>query len=247
MTLGSFLDKCWELVLDGIFPRRCPLCGGIAVPVGGYVCADCHERRQRITEPRCGKCGKSLASSGELFCTDCEESDFAYDRARAIWSYDKQMRRSIQQFKYKGRQEYADYYGSQLIAVYGSWISQINPDVILPVPIHGSRRRKRGFNQAELLAERVSLAMNIPLLTDYLVRPQATIALKDLGRQDRRESLKKAFAINRRSLGWKYQLTRVLLIDDIYTTGATVDACARVLKENGTREVYVLCLCIGSS
>ena len=181
-----------------------------------------------------------------MLCVDCEEQDFAYEKALAIWPYDRQMKHSIQKFKYQGRQEYADYYVQQLLAVHGEWVKQIRPDVILPVPIHQSRRRKRGFNQAELLAEGVATGLNIPMHTDYLVRPRATIALKDLGKHDRREHLQKAFAINRKSLGWRYQLNRVLLVDDIYTTGATVDACARVLKQHGTREVYVLCLCVGS-
>lgn len=258
MKITERLDLLWEWFLEGLFPRRCPLCGSIALPRKnvwekgdpasweGLACAPCHEERQRILEPICHRCGKPLDSSQALFCVDCEEADFSYDRAWALWSYDAQMRRSIQQFKYQGRQEYADYYASQLLDAYGGLIRQLDPDVILPVPIHPSRRRTRGYNQAELLAVGLAQALDVPVLTDYLIRSRATTALKDLGRHARRQSLRSAFAINRRSIGWKYQLQRVLLVDDIYTTGATVDACARVLKEAGSREVYVLCLCVGS-
>lgn len=246
MKAKKKLDELWEWMLEGLFPRRCPLCGGIAVPRPGLACAVCHEKRQRITEPSCHRCGKPLDSSEALFCADCQEGEFAYDRSWALWNYDAQMRRSIQQFKYQGRQEYADYYVDQLLDAYGGLIRQLDPDVILPVPIHRARRRKRGYNQAELLAEGLSLALDIPMLTDYLVRSHATTALKDLGRQARRQSLQSAFSINRQSVGWKYQLRRVLIVDDIYTTGSTADACARVLKEAGMQEVYVICLCVGS-
>ena len=235
----------WEAILDGLYPRRCPLCGDIVVPRGELACPSCHAGRQRIREPRCLRCGKQLRVAEVPYCRDCEGKAYTYTRGFALWEYDAVMRKSIQDFKYHGRQEYAEYYVQQLLEEYGEQLRSLDPEAVIPVPIHRKRRQRRGYNQAELLAEGIAEALEIPLLQDYLMRSRDTVPQKELNPTARRRNLQSAFQINQRSKAWRRYWKRVLLVDDIYTTGSTVEACSQILRQAGTGEIYVLCLCIG--
>lgn len=187
------------------------------------------------------KCGKELADEQEEYCRDCQRLKHWFDQSAAVFSYSEGIKQSVYRFKYQNKRTYADWYAQVVEQTCGSRIARWEPEVILPVPLHRSRQKKRGYNQARLLAEALGKRMHIALDTDCLQRVERTRPMKQLGDEERIKNLKNAFNINTDSV--KYN--KVLLVDDIYTTGATLDACARVLKEHGAGRVYAVCLCIG--
>lgn len=128
-----------------------------------------------------------------------------------------------------------------MVREYGAQIGRWEIDEIIPVPLHASRRRKRGYNQAEIIAEEIAGMTGIPVRSDVLFRIRKTVAQKRLGRAERAANLRGAFGASRR---WKTG-GNVLLIDDIYTTGATVERAAAVLKKAGAQNVYFLTISIG--
>ena len=113
--------------------------------------------------------------------------------------------------------------------------------MIIPVPIHESKLKQRCYNQAELIADELSGSMGIPINNKYIMRIRKTTPMKELSNEERVKNLQNAFQICNNSIRYN----KVLIVDDIYTTGATVDACARCFKESGTDKVYVVTLCIG--
>ena len=147
--------------------------------------------------------------------------------------------------KYKNRREYLDFYSQALVHRYGRWLSFIGADALVPVPVHSTRLRTRGFNQAEELAVRISRLSGIPVCSDFLIRTRKTVAQKNLNAAERLKNLQSAFGISP-----YYQKSpeavpkTIVLIDDIYTTGSTAEACSRILMAAGAERVHVLTICI---
>jgi len=155
--------------------------------------------------------------------------------------YDARMRDSVGRFKYGNRREYVDFYVQELLRSCSAQVERWEPEALIPIPLHKSRRRKRGFNQAELVARSLGRQWNLPVISDWLVRTRKTKPQKELSDLERRQNLKNAFQLSRNDV----RLKKVLLIDDIYTTGSTMDAAASLLMENGVEKVYFLSICIG--
>ena len=227
-------------VLDLVFPKICPLCGHI-VPFGrGMICPDCEGKLTYATEPYCMRCGKPV-DEDEEYCRDCLSGRHVYDEGRAALIYDEYMSKSIYRFKYNKKREYALFYGDIMTTVLADKIRRWNVDAVIPVPIHKNRLKKRGYNQAELIAKQLSLKFHIPLRNDIVIRQSATTVQKNLSARARQNNLKKAFKVTSNSV----KLYSVLIVDDIYTTGATIDAMAACLKDAGVKKVYFATLCIG--
>ena len=148
---------------------------------------------------------------------------------------------SIYRFKYYNKQEYAGIYAKQMADRCGRMIRMWSPDVIIPVPIHISKYKERGFNQAGLIAQALGRAMQIPVDEEYLVRIVKTQPMKELSNRERIKNLQNAFQVRGKVVRYR----KVLIVDDIYTTGATFDACAAVLKDAGVSQVYGISLCVG--
>ena len=227
-------------ILNILYPARCPICHGI-LRGKEDVCRPCRGKLHYIQEPRCKKCGKEIESPEEEYCRDCQRFVHSFDRGAAVFSYDEIMRRSISMFKYHNRREYAKFYAKEMERCYGKLLRQWAPEVILPVPVHRQKRRQRGFNQAELIAKELGKRLEIVVESTYLVRGTNTIPQKELTRQQRKDNLKKAFRIGNPEKHYQ----RVLLIDDIYTTGATIDAISEILRENQTKIIFFLTVCVG--
>lgn len=208
---------------------------------GSSVCDICRGGLRPISEPRCKRCSKPLEEMEKEFCEDCRRRSFYVERGLALYPYDTLMRRAITNFKYSGELAVGDYFAEEMLRECGGWIRQIAPDVIVPVPIHKNRMRFRGFNQAAYMAEKIGRRLGIEVLTDYLVRTGDTKPQKELDVMSRRINLQKGFGV--KDVSRRYR--RVLLFDDIYTTGATLEACGKALKDVGTDRIYFLCLCIG--
>lgn len=175
------------------------------------------------------------------YCPDCSGKTHEYEKGRACFEYDSRMRASISRFKYHNRREYADFYSEEMLKVLGREIRSWKVDMLVPIPLHKSRMRKRGFNQAELVADRIGDRMGIPVRTDILRRVKKTKPQKELDDTGRRGNLKNAFQACEKQAEGKC----ILLVDDIYTTGSTIDAAAAELKRQGAEKVYFLSICIG--
>ena len=224
-----------------IFPRRCPICDGLTGSHRILICGDCGKRLKTVAEPACKKCGKPLEAEEIEYCGDCSRRKHAYIRGKAVFPYDGLMRASIARFKYRNRREYADFYAAELVKSCGDAARAWEADALIPIPLHRSRRRKRGFNQAELVARKVGKMLGIPVETGVLLRTKKTSPQKELNDTQRRANLKNAFQVRQNDV----RLRKVILVDDIYTTGSTIDAAAAALLEHGVEKVYFLAICIG--
>lgn len=241
------MGSIFETIVDFIYPRRCPVCGDIVLPRGAKICPTCKEKLIYINEPRCKKCSKAILNEEQEYCFDCTKKQFSYVKGFSLFEYDKGMQHSMSEFKFHSKKEYADFYIEELITRYGTWIQSIQPCALIPVPIHVEKRRQRGYNQAELLAQGLGKALDIKVLNDVLIREKNTTPQKLLDDKERVKNLKHAFAISNKykSMKEEFSLQRVLLIDDIYTTGTTIDVCTKALQGEGIREVYFMTVCIG--
>ncbi len=233
-------------IVDIVYPRRCPICGDIASPRGNLACPSCLDILKLVIEPKCKKCGKQVEYEEQEFCFDCHKKDHQYSYGISLWEYDATMKRSISDFKYKGRREYADFYIDEFVKHYASEISAISPDILVPIPIHKSKLAVRGYNQAEILCKGIGEKLGIEILTDLLIRDKKTLPQKQLNDKERFKNLQKAFSFNHKAKN-KYgkAINKILLIDDIYTTGSTIEACSRILLNSGIKEVYFASICIG--
>ncbi len=149
----------------------------------------------------------------------------------------------MSRFKFHGRKEYADFYSRDMYRHLGTFILSCHPDVIIPVPVSAEKLKKRGYNQAELIASRLSEYTGIPENKDLVRRIRNTPPMKELTRLERMKNLKGAFKIDSHDV----KCRNVLIVDDIYTTGSTMDALSDVLIRAGVKQVYFVALAAGSS
>ncbi len=236
-------SRLMRQVLGWLYPRRCPVCRQIVLPRGELACPDCRRRLKYIRQPACMKCGCQLEREEQEYCPACRARARQFDRGYAVWQYDGLMKRSLADFKYHSRKEFADFYTAEAVRIYGRQLLAEAPDALLPVPVHPARRRERGFNQAELLAEGIGRQLGIPTDRRSLRRIKKTAPLKELGPAARAKTLKDAFFVS-----WSRGLPRrsVMLVDDIYTTGSTMDACAKALRWAGAERITFLCVAAGA-
>lgn len=232
-----------ETLLSVLYPRRCPVCHGIVTPKGGLVCPSCLKKVSFVKEPVCLRCGKEIAAKEIEYCYDCSRHKRSFERGFALAVYDDVMRLSLRRFKNGGRVEYADWYAAMLWERYGPRLTALKADALIPVPLHKSRLRERGYNQAGILAGRLGRYLKLPVWPDALLRPHKTVAQKYLGADERGRNLESAFAPGPQPV----KGSAVILVDDIYTTGGTAEACSRVLLTAGATRVYLVTVCIGEN
>lgn len=237
MTKRLFL----EMMLEILYPRRCPLCRETVGQKGEKICPACKKSLRPIREPACKKCGKPLNRQEQEYCADCGREEHLYTRGLAVLPYEGAVRRSMGQIKFHNKREYLDFYGPYMAEILGQRILSWKVQAIAPVPMHPAKKRRRGFNQAELLAEKLGECLGIPVMPGLVERVRATRPQKELTRRERQNNLKGAFKIR----GYDVKLKKIILVDDIYTTGSTVDAIAGELLRQGAEEVYFASLCIG--
>jgi ComF family protein len=232
-------------ILNILFPKTCPLCGEIIHPKG-EICETCGKQLAYIQEPKCKKCGKPFDAQEEEarvreYCPDCVKRCHSYDFGMAVFQYTESVRESIYRFKYHNQRTYAGFYGKAMAKQYGQTILALGVEALIPVPVSAKKKISRGYNQAELIAAELGKTLNLPMENNLLQRIKNTTPQKELNDIERRNNLKNAFKIKENIV--KYR--KILLVDDIYTTGSTVDACAQVLKTAGVKNVYFITLAIG--
>lgn len=243
---------------DLLFPAKCLLCGQILGKNEKGVCPGCRKKLPRVTEPGCLRCGKPLEADTEEYCPDCSRKrsnvrmagsgyaarEDSICQGTALWIYTDSMKRVMADFKYKGYYRESAFFAEELVNSKGAKIQQWQPDYVVPVPLHRKKRWFRGYNQAACVADEIGRRLHVPAALEALERSRYTRPQKNLDDKGRRENVGDAFRICE---AWRDTLRGkcILLVDDIYTTGATLESCAGVLCEAGVKRVYFACLCIG--
>ena len=222
-----------------IYPRRCPACDRPA-GMGHLICPECQGKFRLIEDAFCLKCGRRINEEGE-YCEDCQKKKHRFQQGRALFEYNS-VNQSIYRFKYKGRAEYADYFGEQLALHLEKEIRNWGIQGITAVPLHKTKLQKRGYNQAGLLAKRLAEQLELPYLENLIIRKRKTAPLKELSSNERQINLKNSFIVRDNDV----KLKRVLVVDDIYTTGSTIDAISNELHKNGVDKVYFVTLSAGT-
>lgn len=232
--------------LPVLFPRKCPICRKL-LPYGARIHPPCRKQLPYVTGPTCFSCGKPIASAEKELCYDCRVFPKSFRGGCALFLYESHTRPLMSAFKYQNRRILADFFTEEIASELCERLALWAIDAVVPVPIHKNKRKKRGYNQAELLSARIALLLGLPHLSQLLIRVVDTLPQKQFSPQARLSNLTKAFQVSPHFLKKKSMPSTVLLVDDIYTTGATMEACTRVLKEAGVQDVYILSVCIGVS
>jgi ComF family protein len=225
-------------VLDFVFPPRCPLCGeGLSVQTG--LCANCWSDLVIPGEPACALCQRPFADSvsqGSI-CAPCLVSPPRHDGIAAGTLYNDAVRRLVLAFKHGRRIALAP----MMARLMAARLPALDPDWLLaPVPLHRWRLWRRGFNQSALLAREVGKLRGMAMAPDVLLRRKATPSLGGLGRKARARALSGAIAINPRHAA-ALKGRKIVLVDDVLTSGATSEACVSALKRAGAAAVVVCC------
>lgn len=223
------------------FPASCLLCD-CALPSSAKIllCPSCLPEISFINQPLCTCCGVEFPDSaqGNHYCSKCLTNKPAFEMARAILHYNDAAAKLVHSFKYAGK-TYCHSTFSALKSLSTSVTDLVLPDLIVPVPLHVKRLRERGFNQAVILAHLFFPDNKQQIAAEMLLRTRITVPQTGLSGKDRRKNLKNAFAIGQTD---KIKGKSVLLVDDVYTTGTTINECAKILKKHGAKNVQALTL-----
>lgn len=226
---------------DFFYPPRCPVCDELQV-VGQTLCPACAGRVQTVAEPVCKRCGKPLADERLEYCADCGKRKHTYRQGKAVFVYQGGIRNSMYRFKYSNRREYAAYYAKEAAQLYSDWIRKNRIEVIVPIPMYARKRRRRGYNQAEVFARALGRELGIPVDAGLVRRVRNTVPQKELNDKERARNVKNAFQLAPDIVKYRY----IMLVDDIYTTGSTMDEVAEVLLSGGAECIYYICISIGA-
>jgi ComF family protein len=244
VTLTDRLD--W--LVDWLYPPRCRACGGtIYGRDAEYFCGVCWPKIRLVSHPLCNRCGRPFPDAGgdDHQCAACLTRTPYFVRGRAWGCYPREeiaehpLRQVVQRFKYGRKVSLGKPLGRLMAQGCQEFLETCPMDLIVPVPLHPKRLRWRGFNQSLLLARQVSHMYRVPIDPFLLYRSRETPPQTQLPEDERRKNVRGAFAIN---TGKSLKERSVLLVDDVYTSGATVNECSRVLVRGGAREVSVLTL-----
>ena len=223
--------------LGWLYPEICQLCGAArATPAEGYVCAGCRAKVRFIEPPFCQRCGRPF--EGDIItpfeCSNCREMEWHFHSARSTVVARDPVLEVIHRYKYQRALWFEPFLADLLIRSAGPAIA--GAQLIVPVPLYPTKEREREFNQAVRLARRLSSATGLPVNKGLLRRVLPTRTQTQLTREERLANVRNAFAMRN---GQQLNGERVILLDDVFTTGATTSACARVLKTAGAGEVWV--------
>jgi ComF family protein len=233
---ASFARGALRHVVDFVLPPRCPACGVVTSDPHSF-CVDCWRSLSFLGDPCCIRCGLPFDYSAgeEAECGRCMADPPAFDRLRAAVAYGEVARQVALKLKYSGRPGVAETLGRFMARHLASTAREA---VLVPVPLHRWRIWKRGYNQSALIASSLAKASGLAADLDLLKRVKATPILRGLGRRERALAVRGAFAIRDKA---PLAGRTIVLVDDVFTSGATADACARTLKRAGATRVEILC------
>lgn len=230
-----------EILLNLFYPPRCPLCDAVLKNGEKYCCRNCFQNLPWIGSEYCLKCGKPVSDDTKEYCSDCLKYEHYFDQGTAAFVYKGDLRHSVYRMKHENRRDYIEFYAWIMAASCKRYLNVWHPDLILSVPMQKMRKRKRGYNQSELLGKKISQYLGIPFVKDVLQCSRKTEEQKTLGRKARMKNLYGSFFVKKDLNG----IQNVLIIDDVYTTGSTMDEISRTLKQAGVKHVFFVVLCTG--
>ncbi|OJV62397.1 MAG: hypothetical protein BGO41_06260 [Clostridiales bacterium 38-18] len=241
MTITRFILNIRRALIESVFPHNltCHACDAELPPSSQEIyCNDCFQQLLIIEGNVCSKCGKPIDQTYEQLldyrfkCKECQESFHYFRKHKSFALYEGSIKASLMKLKYKGEAYQAVQMGRNLVKLLQDENFEASYDYIVPVPIHPIRKWQRGYNQSELIVNELKEAVGLKAPTILLRRIRHTKKLKAIGKEERKHILRDVFVLDR-----KYQNLvkgkKILLIDDIYTTGSTLNACAKVLYESG--------------
>ncbi len=234
------LREALDALASLIFPAPCRICGAVLASATRIpICQPCLDSLRPFPGPACQKCGRPFVSvrAAEVarpLCQVCRRGVYAFDLARSYGRYEDAMVSAITLLKYHAVRPLGGWFAARLTEVIAREPKSFVADVVAPVPLHPARLRERGYNQAELIARPLARAMRLPLNSLLLVRTKPRPEKLKLTRKERWRTVRGAYVIRP---GSQVDKQRVLLVDDVFTTGATLDACARALHQAGASSV----------
>ncbi|MGH9715196.1 MAG: ComF family protein [Candidatus Acidiferrales bacterium] len=245
------LKSAIDALASVLFPAPCRICGEALITASRIpICGLCLDEFERIVDPLCACCGRPLVSFPivqavaeqsrdvklpDPLCRLCRADFYAFDRARSFAIYDRALSEAVLLLKYEQVSSLADWFGARLAEIVLGAGAEWRADVVVPVPLHRDRHRERGYNQARLIARPIARRLHLRLDSNLLIRTKPRPAQLVLSRTEHWKSVRGAYATGE---GMKIDNLRVLLVDDVLTTGATLDACSRALKKAGATAVF---------
>jgi len=225
--LTGWLKQLQNEVIKFVFPGVCIGCGKL----GDFICIDCARKLPRLIPPVCQRCGKPEPSA--LYCPECWKKQSGIDGIRSVFIFEGVIRTAVHELKYYNLRSISGLLGEYMAGYYSQ--NKLAGDYLVPVPLHAKRFRERGYNQSELLAQQLSLLTGVPVLDNAVTRvidnkPQARTS----SIEERRRNVENIFECGNRSVDGK----EVVIIDDVCTSGATLEACAKTLIKAGAKRTY---------
>ncbi|QXM05161.1 ComF family protein [Crassaminicella indica] len=243
MNLGAYIDT----FLDLIYPRNiyCILCNESIKKTEKYsLCSSCIQKIKFIEGRACEKCGKPLEDFYFLQeCPDCIKTKHFFTKGFSCVEYNEHMKELVYKLKYKN-QRYIAYHMAEIMVDKLKKQKLSNIDYIVPVPLYKKKEKNRGFNQADLLSKYIGKAMDWKVSRKNLIKIKDTKAQNQLTRNERKNNLKDAFSVR---LLEQFTDKNILLVDDVYTTGSTVDACCREIVKARPKKIYVISFATGKN
>jgi competence protein ComFC len=236
----GWLAEASDAVVSVFFPAGCRICEGLLATSSRVpICDECLSSFERVPHIVCEVCGRPLPGwtpgpEQPLLCPACQNRTYAFDRARSFALYEGALVRAILLLKFDQIEPLGAWFAERLAEVVKNDGDRLAADVVVPVPLHLERERERGYNQAALISKPLAKRLRLPHKAVLLVRTRARPNKQVLSLEERWESVRGAFATRP---GSQVDNLRVLLVDDVLTTGATLDACARALREAGAKSV----------
>jgi len=223
---------------DAFYPPVCVNCHVRIAEQKLWLCGDCYDRLSFLPEQHCPKCGYPTEENA---CSNCAETSFAFTQALSVFLYEDSAKAMVHALKYTGLTDIGDWFGNQMFKTLLKEKTLADVDYVTAVPLHRVRRRERGFNQSELIAKALAKRISKPYTEKVLTRITNTASQTLLDGSSRKKNVRGAFKIGRLNPEGK----SFLLIDDVFTTGTTVNEATKTLLKAGTKQVYVMTACHG--
>lgn len=240
--ITGWIQPLFEAALDFIYPRACVCCHCELFGESSIFCHDCENSLSHIQSPICPTCGSPVLEdhSDQNRCGNCPSGKHYFGNIRAELDYnDENVQRMIHTYKFEYIQPLAKDLSRYMIQTYDAHYANENIDAIVPVPLHKSRQRQREFNQSFLLAQYVAKHSDLPLQNDWIIRSRKTQPQTTLNLDERMKNIQNAFSVSKPDAVIDQT---ILLIDDVVTTGSTINELSRILHEHGAKRILVLSL-----
>ncbi len=238
------MKKQINFFLDIIFPPKCIFCNEILSPGTEIeICKTCSKKNSVIQGSVCNQCGQPIhVSDVQEKCFDCSRSKQYFKQGISIYEYRGKVKKAMVHFKFFGKKRYAVTFGKLMSDKIKQMTNWPEFDIIIYVPLHKTQLRKRGYNQAKLLAKELAQELNVPLRINIIRKDRQASHQRKLNRFQRQMNMRNTFEVDPNV---SIEGLTVLLVDDIYTTGATMNECARIMIKAGAKQVYIVTAAIG--